>query len=105
MSISQSHKRAQRKAAGRSGRTEVKIKGGRRLDAVTKSGKRATEIERNGSRVSLEKAARKLKYRKSSQKVLQVPQKNMKKAVKAMKKVGTRGTVKNMGGTKRRFVR
>jgi hypothetical protein len=36
--------------------------------------------------------------------VLQVPQKDMEKAVKAMKKVETSGTVKNMSGTKRRYV-
>jgi len=38
------------------------------------------------------------------QKVLQVPQKDMAKAAKAIQNVGVGGTVKNMGGTKRRSV-
>jgi hypothetical protein len=104
MTKSHSHKRVQSKAAGRKGRTEVKIRGGRVLDSITKSGKRATEVERNGSPTKLKMAARRLKVRRSNQKVLQVPQKDMKNAVKAMKAVGTKGTVKNMGGTKRRSV-
>jgi len=39
------------------------------------------------------------------QKVFQVPQKDMSKAAKAMQNVGVSGTVKNMGGTKRRSVK
>ena len=101
MSKSQSHKRAQSKAAGRRGSTELKLKSGKILDAITKSGKRATEVERSGSAKKLELAARRLKMRRSKQKVLQVPQSDILKAVKAMKKVGVKGTVKNMAGTKR----
>ena len=97
-----SHKRAKRVAAGHSGKTEVPLSRGRRLDAATK--KKATEVERSGSQSGLEKAARRLKASGKSQKVLQVPQKDMPKAAKAMKKVGTKGTVKNMSGTKRRSV-
>ncbi len=105
MSKSSSHKRAQGKAAGRGGKTEVKIKGtNKRLDAITKSGKTATEVERSGSASGLEKAAQRLKSRRSKQKVLQVPQKDIPKAVLAMKKKGVGGTVKNMSGTKRRSV-
>lgn len=102
MSESQSHKNAKRKAAGKSGQTEVDISKGRRLDAATK--RKATEIERSGSLSGLEKAAHRLKDSKKAQKILQVPQKDMPKAVKAMKNVGTSGTVKNMSGTKRRSV-
>ena len=104
MSKSSSHKRAQSKAAGKDGRTEIKLRGGKRLDALTKSGKKATEVERSGTFAGLEKAAQRLKMRRSKQKVLQVPQKDMSKAVQAMKKKGVRGTVKNMSGTKRRSV-
>ena len=99
-----SHKRAQSRAAGRGGKTEVKLKGGKRLDALTQSGKRATEIERSGTIAGLKKAAQRLKLRRAKQKVLQVPQKDMGKAVKAMREVGVKGTVKNMSGTKRRSV-
>ena len=102
MAETSSHKRAKGKAAGKSGKTETPISRGRRVDATTK--KRATEIERSGSTSGLEKAARRLKSSGKKQKILQVPQKDMPKAVKAMQKVETGGTVKNMGGTKRRSV-
>lgn len=104
MSKSPSHKQAQRKAAGHGGKTEVKIKGNKRLDAVTKSGKTATEIERSGNIKNLEKATQRLKARRSKRKVLQVPQQDMSKAVQVMKKKKVKGTVKNMSGTKRRSV-
>ncbi|MCA9372379.1 hypothetical protein KC726_05835 [Candidatus Woesebacteria bacterium] len=105
MPKSPSHKKAQSKAAGRGGKTETKLKGSRkRLDAITKSGKTATEVERSGTATGLEKAAQRLKMRRSQRKVLQVPQTDMGKAVEAMKKKGVKGTVKNMTGTKRRSV-
>lgn len=103
MTETQSHRRAKAKAAGRSGSTEVPLKGGKRLDAATK--RKATEVERSGSIASLTKAARRLKTSRKPQKVLQVPQKDMSKAVEAMKKVGIGGTVKNIGNTKRRSVK
>ncbi len=102
MSESKSHKSAKKKAAGKSGQTEVPLPGGGRLDAATKN--KATEIERSGSSTNLEKAAKRLQDSKKSQKVLQVPQKDMDKAIKAMNKTGTSGTVKNMSSTKRRSV-
>ena len=103
MSESNSHKRAKSKAAGKSGKTEVPISGNRRLDVSTS--KKAVEIERGGTQQSLEKAARRLKTSGKPQKVLQVPQKDMGNAAATMKKIGVSGTVKNMGGTQRRFVK
>lgn len=102
MSKSASHQRAQAKAAGRSGRTEVPLKGGKRLDA--QQGRRATEIERSGRSAPLIQAAKRLRASGCSQKVLQVPQKDMGKAASAMRKVGIQGSVKNMVGTKRRSI-
>lgn len=102
MTESPSHKRAKARAAGRKGQTEKPLPGGRRLDAATP--RRATEIERGGTAAGLRKAASRLKVSGKPQKVLQVPQKDMSKAVAAMRKVGVSGTVKNMGGTKRRSV-
>jgi len=99
---SQSHKRAQSKAAGQKGRTEVPLKGNRRLDA--KTSKKATEVERSGYSQRLRLAAKRLKDARTKQKVLQVPQKDMGKAAEAMKNVKVGGTVKNMGGTKRQSV-
>lgn len=102
MGETQSHKRAKAKAAGRAGKTEAPLKGGRRLDAARK--KTATEVERSGSEAALKKAAQRLKSSRKKQKVLQVPQKDMPKAAKAMRDVGVGGSVKNMTGTKRRSV-
>ncbi len=103
MTESQSHKRAKSRAAGKKGRTEVEIKGKKKLDAATRI--KATEVERSGSMDGLIKAAKRLKTSGKRQRVLQVPQKDMKKAADAMKKAGVAGTVKNLGGTKRRSVR
>ena len=102
MAESKSHKNAKAKAAGKSGKIEVRISRNRSLDAATV--KKATEIERSGTQQGLDKAARRLKSSGKPQKVLQVPQKDMGKAAAAMKKAGVSGTVKNMGGTKRRSI-
>lgn len=90
-----SHKRAKAKAAGKSGKQEVPLSRGRRLDAATKS--TATEVERQGKFVL---AARRLRDSGKPKKVLQVPQKDMPAARAAMRKVGIGGTVKNMTGSK-----
>ena len=99
------HRRAKAKAAGRGGRTEVPLRGGQRLDALTKDGGRATEVERSGTGYGLDKAAKRLKKADAPRKVLQVPQKDMPAAATALRKAGIGGTVKNMSGTKRLFVR
>ncbi len=98
-----SHKRAKIKAAGEKGETELKLKGKKRLDAMTEN--KAIEIERSGTDNGLILAAKRLKISRKKQKILQVPQKDIGKAVKAMKKVNVSGTIKNMGGTKRRYIR
>ena len=105
MSETPAHRRAKNRAAGRGGKTEVPLRGGKRLDALTKGGGRATEVERSGTAAGLLKAAKRLNQSGAKQKVLQVPQKDMPKATVAMRKVGTTGTVKNMGGTKSKSVR
>jgi len=96
------HRRAKAKAAGKKGKTEVKLPGKRRLDAATK--RKATEVERSGTAEGLKKAAQRLKVSKKPQKVLQVPQGHMGKATEAMRAVGIGGTVKNLSGTQRRSV-
>lgn len=103
MSESISHKRAKAKAAGRAGRKETPLPRGRRLDAET--ARKATEVERSGNPRSLDNAARRLRDSGKVQKVLQVPNNDLEKAVQAMRRVGVSGTVKNMAGTKRRSVR
>lgn len=100
MAETQSHKQGKERAPGK---TEVQIRGGRRLDS--KSDKTATEIERSSNQQRLEKAARRLRDSGVTRRVLVVPQPNMPKATKAMRKVGTTGTVKNLSGTRRTSVR
>ena len=105
MPETRAHRRAKKRAAGPGGRTEVPLRGAQRLDALTKGGGRTTEVERSGSASELNAAAQRLKKSRAPQEVLQVPQKDMGSAVKAMRKAGIGGTVKNMGGTKRWHVR
>ena len=105
MSETPAHRRAKNKAAGPGGTTEAPLPGSQRLDALTKGGGRATEVERSGSTEGLDAAAQRLKQSGASQKVLQVPQRDMAAAADAIRKAGTGGTVKNMGGTKVQYVR
>ena len=103
MTETPSHRRAKAQAAGRQGETEVPLRGGQRLDALSAHG-RATEIERSDNPAALKQAACRLLAANASQRVLKVPQPNMPAAAAAMRKVGAHGTVTNMGGTKRRSV-
>lgn len=105
MAEKSAHRRAKNKAAGNRGKTEVPLPGNQRLDALTQGGRRATEVERSGTSAGLAAAARRLKKSGAPHKVLQVPQKDMDAASKALRAVGIGGTVKNMTGTKRRSVR
>jgi len=100
MTETPAHQRAKAKAAGKGGSKEVKI-GRKRLDALTASKKRATEIERSGDIRSLKAAARRLKATRAPQKVLQVPNQDMPEAKEAMKTEKVKGTVKNMTETRR----
>lgn len=102
MAKSEAHRRAQGRAAGRGGCKEVRLPSRRILDATRP--KTATEVERSGSMGALRQAARRLQQSGLPRKVLQVPQQNMPKAAEAMKTEGVHGSVKNMGGTKRRSV-
>ena len=99
---SQSHKRAKRKAAGRNGRTEIPISGGRRLDA--KNVRKATEIERSGSSKGISKAISRLKTQKNSKKELLVPNKDLDKAKEIAKKSGAKILIQNLSKSRRRFV-
>ena len=105
MPESKSHRRAKNRAAGRGGRTEVRLRGNKRLDALTKGGGRATEVERSGTAAGLNAAAKRLRSSGAKQKVLQVPQPDMGAAAKALRNAKTSGTVKNMTGTRRLRVR
>lgn len=104
MGESQAHKKAKSRAAGQHGQTEAPLGDGRRLDALSSGGKRATEVERSGDPGRLQEAAQRLKDSGATQHVLQVPQHHMDAAAEAMRGVGVPGSVKNIAGTKRRSV-
>ncbi len=101
MTKSNAHKQAQIKAAGKNGVIEYKLSNGKKLDAMSKNKKRATEVERCGN---FTEAIKRLKISGASSCCLQVPQKDMKKAEDAMKKAGLKGVIKNMCGSKRKSV-
>ena len=102
MSESASHKRIKRREVGRGGVTETPLAGGRRLDASNRD--KAVEVERSGRTSKLQLAAERLRASGKKQHVLLVPQKDLPKAVDAMKKAGTGGTIKNLSGTRKRTV-
>jgi hypothetical protein len=104
MAETESHRRAKHAAAGKGGSTEVALSGNRRLDALSATGIRATEVERSGDPKKLEMAARRLKDSGATQRVLQVPNHHMDDAAAAMRTAGVSGTVKNLSGTSRRHV-
>jgi len=97
MSESRSHKDAKSKAPGKS---EVPIRGGRRLDSATK--KTATEVERHAGRIS--QAVSRLKASGRQRKVLHVPHHHMADAAAEFRRQNVSGTVKNLGGTNKRSV-
>jgi len=103
MAESKAHQKAKRQAAGASGATECPLGDGRRLDACTE--RRATEVERSGSYDRLVAAAERLADSGRPQRILMVPQWDMDAAADAMREVGISGSVKNLGGTRRRSVR
>lgn len=105
MAKSSSHHRAQQRAAGWYGSTEVPLPSGRILDALSASGHRATEVERSGNFQRLCNAAERLVESGAPQRVLQVPHHHLDLAAEAMRTVGVTGSVKNMGGTTRVRVR
>ena len=98
MPESSSHKKAKSKAPGK---TEVRVRGGGRVDSATS--KTATQVERNRS--NLPNSVEKLKASGRERKVLQVPQNLMSDAAAEMRRQGVSGSVKNMSGTKRVSVR
>lgn len=97
MPESKSHRRAKLRAPGES---EVRVRGGGRVDSAT--AKTATQVERNRS--NLPNTVAKLKASGRPRRVLQVPQQLMKPARAEMRRQRVSGTVKNLSGTSRSSV-
>jgi len=102
MAESKSHRSLKHRLAGKSGKVEKPIPGGRRLDV--RRGHAACEIERSGNPDSIRKAISRLGTQKNARKELRVPQKDLDKAAKIAKAGGRNITVKNLSGTKRRRI-
>lgn len=62
-------------------------------------------VEKTGVHKNIAKAVKKLKATRKTKKVLKVPQNELRKAVQIMKEAGVSGTVTNLTGTKKRFIR
>lgn len=77
----------------------------RRLKAQSKDGKKAQVVDRSGSNAHLEHSAKRLKTVAAEQRVLRVPQWDMRKAAEAMKRAGVTGVVSNLCGARVRRVR
>ena len=93
------HRRLQRKAAGRQGQVEVPVDG--ILDVRTPS--KAMEIERTGSTERIEKALERLAKSRRPHKILRVPNGDLAKACRIVRKRKVKVTVSNLGGTTHRY--
>lgn len=74
----------------------------RRLAEKAKDGKRATEVDRSGCVIHMERAAKRLGAKNVSDRVLRVPQWDMAKAVEAMKRAGVNGRVTNLSDSRQK---
>ncbi len=95
MAESRSHKQGK----GNAKKTEVPISGGRRLDAIR--GNNAIEVERSGSTQGISAALSRLKTQVNKNKILRVPQPDMKKATSLARAGGMNVTITNLGKTRR----
>ena len=93
------HRRLQRKAAGRQGQIEVPIDGF--LDVRTP--KKAIEIERTGRSERIEKALQRLANTRKPHKILKVPNEDLSKACRIARERRQKVTISNLSGTKYRY--
>lgn len=104
MAESRAHRKAKWRSAGRGGRVEVRLSSGRRLDALSRNGIWATEVETSGDFGRLMHAASRLAESGAPQKVLKVPHRHLLRAAAALKRAGVSARVRNMHDTKGFFV-
>ena len=105
MPESQSHKRTKKRLAGHKGKTEVKLRSGRRMDAPSENRVDA-EVERQGPK-GIRKAVSRLKEAKKTEVALgakiAVPNRAMRRA--GLRKQGVSGRVENLSNTKSYYVK
>jgi len=97
---SPSHKRIKNKIAGKSGKTEFVLKNKQRVDVI--KGKKGCEVERSQRILP---ALKRLKIMKTYKKELRVPQSNLKKAIEMALKIGFKGKISNLSGTKFKYIK
>jgi hypothetical protein len=95
----QTHRRHQKKAAGRQGQIEVRINGV--IDVKTQ--KKAAEIERTGRTKRIKKALQRLANIQKPHKILKVPNRDLSKAYRIASKRRQKVTISNLSGTKYRY--
>lgn len=100
---SKRHGQLQRKLAGRKGKIEVPIRGGRRIDV--QKGRKVSEIERSGDPERIRQAIRRLHAKKTFKKELLVRDADLDKAKEIAQKEKGKLTIQNLSKTRRRFVR
>lgn len=95
MAESRSHKQGKGSAA----RKEVPISQNRRLDAIR--GHHAIEVERGGTPKKVDQALSRLKTQGNKNKILRVPQNDMKMAIQQARKKNINVTITNLAKNKR----
>ena len=96
MPTSAPHRRAQLRATGQRGSIEVELPSGRRLDALSATASRATEVETSGRMDRMLLAVERLVESGAPDPVLRVPHRHMGLAEEAFERAGVEGRVQNM---------
>ncbi len=100
MAESWAHRKAKHQSAGKGGFVEFALPSGQRLDALSRDGVWATEVERSGDFMRMLQAIDRLVESGAPMKVLKVPDQDMKTAAAAFRRAGVSGLVRNLDGSK-----
>ena len=98
-----SHRRRKRKDAGLTGQTEVKLPGGKFLDALSGTGI-AAEVERGGTlgiRRAVRRLGRAVRSGKARKARLRVPDWELDTGFSEMRRQRVEGELTNLGGTRK----
>lgn len=96
------HKVLKKAFASKSGKTELKTSGKRRIDYLNPKRREVGEIERNRR---IKEALLRLKTKKTIHKVLRVPQRDFDKAITMARQLKMKVTITNLKGNKRKTVK
>ena len=105
MAESNAHRKAKYRSAGLGGRVEVPLPSGRRLDALSWNEVWGTEVEKSRSFGRMKLAVERLLESGVPQKVLKVPEADMRLAAVVLRRMGVSAWVRNMDGSREFFVR